>query len=78
MTVTTPLELKFGVLTWIESSKPDDSAWYSHWRQYRLRARPIASRRWVVSHETPAGWMLIGNGVTMCEASAQAEEWVSK
>lgn len=76
MTITAPLELKFGVLTWIESSKAGDSAWYSHWRQHRLRARPIAPTRWIVSHESPEGWMLIANGVSMGEVSARAEEWV--
>lgn len=78
MTIASPLELKFGVLTWIESSKQGDSAWYSHWRQHRLRARPLSPTRWIVSYETPAGWIMIASGVTMGEVSAQAEEWVSK
>ncbi len=78
MTITAPLELRFGHLTWIESAKAGDSAWFSHWRQYRLRARPLTPTRWVVSHETPGGWMLIGNTPSFGDVSALAEKWVMK
>ena len=75
MTVKTHRAI-FGQLTW-HTGEAGDPCWYARLGGNELRARPIAPTRWVVSHETPAGWIMIASGVTMGEVSARAEEWVT-
>lgn len=70
-------EARFGVLTWISSSRDGDPCWYSHWRQHRLRARPLSPRCWVVSTEADGHWNYVGSGQTLGDASARAEQWAA-
>ena len=72
-------EQRIGYLTWIKATTQNGLAWYSHRRQYRLRARQIGPSTWVAGHEVAGGqWAMIASGPTLAAVSARAEEWVRK
>ena len=63
-----------GGLTWIQTG----DKWYSHWHQYRMRARSIAPTRWIVGYEVSGAWVVIGNGPTLDAVADIAREWATK